>query len=106
MGRWLDIEITSMRSLGVGRHWEKARILIDEEAYSRGEFRLLKGWVAAGDKANVFEIPTDLNLDPIINARHTLLPEPGFDFIGATEVMSMLLGAEFTRQPSSPRLVR
>jgi serine/threonine protein kinase len=98
VGRWLEIEITSMRSLGAGRHWEKARILIDEEAYGRSEFRLLKGWVAVGDKTNVFEIPTDLNLDPVINARLTLLSEPGYNFIGATEVMSMLLGAEFTPQ--------
>lgn len=99
-GRWFNIEVNSAMGVGTGGNWENAYVLVDTAAYKDGNFKLLKGWVAAQDPKHVFAIPADMNLDAMIDQRITLLEEPGLKFIGVPEVMSMLFGAQFTPNSS------
>jgi hypothetical protein len=94
-GRWLNIQVKSNYVGTLNQNWENAYVLIDEEAYKKDEFRILKGWIAAQDEANVFPIPEDMNLDTIIDERIALLEEPGLKLIGIPEVLSLLFHAKF-----------
>lgn len=99
-GRWLNIEVTSSMGIGIGGNWENAYVLVDTAAYKDGNFKLLKGWIAAQDPNNVFALPANMNLDEMVDQRITLLEASGLKFIGVPEVMSMLFGAQFTPNSS------
>ena len=51
-------------------HWEAARILVDAEAYNdSSDFLIKQGWIAYGNKENVFEIPSNRNLETLVDFR-------------------------------------
>jgi serine/threonine protein kinase len=93
-GRWLNIQVKSNYVGTLSQNWENAYLLIDEEAYKKENFRILKGWIATQDEANVFPIPENMNLDSIIDERIALLEEPGLKLLGVPEVLSMLFHAK------------
>jgi hypothetical protein len=98
--RWIDLEVTSR--LNEVDYSEYARILVDAKEYEKsGDLLISKGWIAFGSRETVFAIPSDLNLDSIIDKRLRHQPKPEWNRIGAVDVLSMLFNAKLKPRTSS-----
>lgn len=95
-GRWIHLELDSRFDDALGSNWESAYLLIDEDAFRNHKFQLLKGWIAAQDNANVFAIPSNLDIDALSDERIALLNQSGLKLLGTPEILSMLFNADFT----------
>jgi hypothetical protein len=91
--RWIDIDVTSR--MNESDHWEAVRVLIDAKAYNdSGDFLIKQGWIAYGNKETVFEIPSNGNLDPLVDFRLQLQRKPEWKRIGVIDVLSMMFNAD------------
>lgn len=97
--KWIEVEVTS-RTANARPYTEVARVLIDAEAYDKSnQFAIvqanggLQGWIAYGSKDTVFPIPVDGDLESLVDLRLQFEPQPQFDRIGVSHVLSMLFGA-------------
>ena len=82
-------------------HWEAARILVDAEAYNdSSDFLIKQGWIAYGNKENVFEIPSNRNLETLVDFRLQLQHKPDWKRIGVIDVLSMLFNADLKPRTS------
>lgn len=97
--KWIEVEVTARRA-NSQPYTEVARVLIDAEAYEKSnEFvivranRGLQGWIAYGSKNTILPIPADGDLESLVDLRLQFEPQPQFDRIGVSHVLSMLFGA-------------
>ena len=97
--RWIDLDVTSRRN--EQDHWEAARLLVDAEAYNNScDFLIQQGWIAYGNKETVFEIPSDKNLETLVDFRLQLQHKPDWNRIGVIDVLSMLFNADLKPRTS------
>jgi serine/threonine protein kinase len=93
--QWLELEVTSDDN---GRqHTEFARLAIDADMYENSrEFKILanKGWIAFDDRENVFEFPSDGNIDSLADKRLRLQSETSFNQIGVIDILALAFGAK------------
>lgn len=98
--RWIDLEVISR--FNEVDYSEFARVLIDTKEYEdSGDFLIKKGWIAFGARENVVAIPSDLNLDSIIDKRLRHQPKPEWNRIGAVDTLSMLFNAKLKPRTST-----
>jgi len=104
--RWIEIEVSSTLARGDNKHWEAARLLVDEVQYrENGKFKAIRGWLSFGDKKTVFSLPENGNLTEIINERMMLFDSPNFERFSVIDAMAMLFDAEF-EPPSTMSILR
>ncbi len=98
--QWIEVEVTSRRD-NSPPYTEVARVLIDAQAYEHSnQFVIvqwegaLQGWIAYGSRDTIFRIPVDGDLEKLVDLRLQFEPQPQFDRIGVSHILSMLFGAE------------
>ncbi len=98
--QWIEVEVTSRRD-NSPPYTEVARVLIDAQAYENSnQFVIvqlegaLQGGIAYGSQETIFPIPVDGNLESLVDLRLQFEPQPQFDRIGVSHILSMLFGAE------------
>jgi hypothetical protein len=97
--RWIDLEVISR--LNEVDYSEFARVLVDAKEYEgSGDFLIQKGCIAFGNRETVFAIPSDLNLDSIIDKRLRHQPKPEWNRIGVVDTLSMLFNAKLKPRTS------
>ncbi|MEO8272205.1 MAG: hypothetical protein ABI557_21015, partial [Aureliella sp.] len=97
---WLEVEVTSRRESSPP-YTEVARVLVDTQAYEKSnQFVIaqrngvLQGLIAYGSKKTILPIPMDGDLESLVDLRLQFEPQPQFDRIGVSHILSMLFGAE------------
>ncbi|MCR9291094.1 MAG: serine/threonine protein kinase [bacterium] len=91
---WLEMQTVSTTAAS-GDHSEWARLAIDTAAYEgRQEIKLMEGWIAYGDRGNVYPIPANSDLSSLFDARIQRQTPDAFDRIGVVDAMSLLFAAE------------
>jgi serine/threonine protein kinase len=91
--QWLDLEVVS-RAMDKD-YTEYARLLIDSMEYQRsGVFLIKKGWIAFEKKSNILELPSDYDLDALIDARLQLQGQPQWNRVGIQDVLVMLFDCQ------------
>jgi serine/threonine protein kinase len=97
--RWIDIDVATHNQ--ESDHLEFARVLVDADAYSNfGDFSIKQGWIAYGNRDFAFAIPSDLNLEALVDFRLQLQQKPEWNRIGVVDVMSMLFNAKLKPRTS------
>ena len=92
--RWLEVDVVTNRE-NLPENREAARVLVDAVAYNKsGEFKIKRGWIAYGNKESVFAIPSDGNLESLVDLRLPIQHKLDLTRIGVTDVLSMLFNAD------------
>ncbi len=92
--RWLEVDVVTNRE-NLPENREAARVLVDAAAYNKsGEFKIKRGWIAYGNKESVFAIPSDGNLESLVDLRLPIQHKLDLTRIGVTDVLSMLFNAD------------
>ena len=92
--RWLEVDVVANRE-NLPENREAARVLVDAVAYNKsGEFKIKRGWIAYGNKESIFAIPSDGNLESLVDLRLPIQHKLDLTRIGVADVLSMLFNAD------------
>ncbi|MDX1929554.1 MAG: serine/threonine-protein kinase [Pirellulaceae bacterium] len=98
--RWLEVSIKSMMD-GQPDYWEGARLLVNAAAYDQSQaFSIKHGWIAYGEKDNLFPIPASGDLNDLLDLRLPLRQQLQTDRVNLIDALSMLFNAKMS--PSTP----
>ena len=95
--RWIDVDFTSRSE----NYSEFARVLVDATEYEGSRhFAIQKGWIAYGNKESIFELPSDGNLDALVDDRLLFQTKPKWNRIGVVDVLSLLFNTDLKPRTS------